>query len=124
MTLDALVRVLAHSLSASKIPFMITGSVAAAFHGAGRATMDVDAVIDPTAAQLADLLHRLESAGLYVSHEAAREALSDRAMFNVIDSTTGWKADLIVRRRCNRPSVHRAVDRTAVRSRRVAVGTW
>ncbi len=98
MTLDALLRVLAHSLSASKIPFMITGSVAAAFHGAGRATMDVDAVIDPTPAQLADLLHRLESAGLYVSHEAAREALSDRAMFNVIDSATGWKADLIVRR--------------------------
>ncbi len=98
MTLDALLRVLAQSLSASGTPYMITGSVAAAYHGAARATMDVDAVIDPTPAQLAVLVQRLEEAGLYVSAEAAREALSDRTMFNVIDPETGWKADLIVRR--------------------------
>lgn len=98
VTLDAFLRFLAQSLRASETPFMLTGSVAAAYHGAGRATMDVDAVIDPTPEQLADLLQRVQRAGLYVSPEAAREALSDRTMFNVIDPATGWKADLIVRR--------------------------
>jgi len=77
---------------------MLTGSVAAAYHGAARATMDVDAVIDPTSEQLADLVQRLLLAGLYVSPEAAREALAERAMFNAIDPATGWKADLIIRR--------------------------
>lgn len=80
---------------------MLTGSVAAAYHGAARATMDVDAVIDPTPEQLADLVRRLLLAGLYVSLEAAREALAERTMFNAIDPETGWKADFIVRR--NRP---------------------
>ncbi len=101
MTLDALLRVLATSLGGSGIPFMITGSVAAAYHGAARATMDVDAVIDPTPPQLTTLLQRVQDAGLYVSLEAARAALADRTMFNIIDPETGWKADLIVRK--NRP---------------------
>lgn len=98
MTLDALLRILAQALNASGTPFMITGSVGAAFHGAARATMDVDAVIDPTRRQLSDLLSRLEDTGLCVSYEAAREALANRTMFNVIDPETGWKADLIVRK--------------------------
>lgn len=98
MTLDALLRVLAQAFSASGTPYLITSSVAAAYHGAARATMDVDAVIDPTPAQLATLARRLEAAGLDVSADAAREALADRTMFNVIDPETGWKADLIMRR--------------------------
>lgn len=80
----------------SGTPFMITGFVAAAHHGAARATMDVDAVIDPMPGQLADLVQQLEAAGLYVSESAAHEALADRTMFNAIDLWTDWKADLIV----------------------------
>jgi len=89
VTLDALLRFLATSLSGSGVPFMITGSVAAAYHGAARATMDVDAVIDPTPQQLTVLLQRVGNAGLYVSDEAARMALADRTMFNIIDPETG-----------------------------------
>lgn len=85
MTLEALLRVLTQALSASGTPYMITGSVAAAYHGAARATMDVDAVIDPTAAQLTELVRQLMKSGLYVSEDSAREALASRTMFNVID---------------------------------------
>lgn len=60
--------------------------------------MDMDAVIDPTPAQLVDLVARLDAAGLYVSDAAAHEALAHRTMFNAIDPATGWKADLIVRK--------------------------
>ena len=33
-----------------------------------------------------------------MSDEAAREALAQRSMFNVVDTQSGWKADLIVRK--------------------------
>ena len=78
---------------------MLTGSVAAAFRGVSRATMDVDLVIDPSAAALDELVRRVEALGLYVSEQAAREALAREGMFNVVDPETGWKADLIVRKR-------------------------
>ncbi len=77
---------------------MLTGSVAAAYHGAGRATMDIDVVIDPNARQLASFVAAIDKSGRYVSSDAAREALADRTMFNVVDADSGWKADLIVRK--------------------------
>ncbi len=99
MSLERLLRTLADTLDAAGIPSMLTGSVAAAFRGVSRATMDVDFVIDPTAPALDELLRRLEALGLYVSHETAHEALTSEGMFNVVDPETGWKADLIVRKR-------------------------
>lgn len=98
MSGEDLLRSVVAALDRSGIPFMVTGSVAAAWHGAGRATMDIDLVIDPAADQLAALVAALAEPGLYVSADAAREALERRSMFNVVDPTTGWKADLIVRK--------------------------
>ena len=46
MTLEALLRTTCDALRDIHIPFMLTGSVATAFHGASRATMDIDFVID------------------------------------------------------------------------------
>jgi hypothetical protein len=94
----ALLRAIVAALDATNIPFMLTGSLAAAYHGAGRATMDIDVVIDPTALALHSLVRVLEGPGIYVSREAADEALAHRSMFNVVDTTSGWKADLIVRK--------------------------
>lgn len=100
MSLERLLRALAEALREADVPFMLTGSVAAAFHGASRATLDVDLVIaPPTASALDEFVQRIEALGLYVSGEAAREALGYAGMFNVIDPETGWKADLIVRKR-------------------------
>ncbi|WP_411282123.1 hypothetical protein [Gemmatimonas sp.] len=89
---------MSRALNYAGIPFMLTGSVAAGYRGASRATMNVDAVIDPTAPQLRDFLQCVLDAGLYVSEEAASDALAFRGMFNVVDPNTGWKADLIVRK--------------------------
>lgn len=98
MTAAGFLGVLAAWLRDSGIPFMLTGSVASAYHGAGRATMDVDVVIDPQAIQLDDLLERVIESNAYVSPEAAREALLQHTMFNIVDPSSGWKADLIVRK--------------------------
>ena len=41
----------------------------------------------------------LRTLGPHVSADAAREAYAHRGMFNVVDPETGWKADVIVRKR-------------------------
>lgn len=98
MSAEALLRAVVAALREAGIPFMLTGSVAGAYHGAGRATMDLDFVIDPSAAQLEAFVALMSSTGTYVSPEAAREALADRTSFNVVDVESGWKVDLIVRK--------------------------
>jgi len=98
MSAADLLRLVAARLDALGIPFMLTGSVAAAFHGAGRATLDVDLVIDASRDQLSALVSSLSAPDLYVSVDAAMEALDRESLFNVIDTTTGWKADLIIRK--------------------------
>lgn len=98
MTGADLLCLVAAALEAAGIPFMLTGSLASAYHGAGRSTMDLDLVVDPTAHQLTSLIAALTRPGLYVPAEAARAALDQRGMFNVIDTATGWKADLIIRK--------------------------
>ena len=98
MTGESLLRLVTNALRDSGIPYMLTGSLASAFHGAARATMDIDLVIDPGPEQLETFLARVTALGVYVSPEAAREALMSRTMFNVVDGDSGWKADLIVRK--------------------------
>jgi hypothetical protein len=98
VTLAPFVRTIVDALGAAGIPAMLTGSLAAAYHGAQRSTMDVDLVIDPSPAALDCFTAALENAGFYVSADTARAALVTRGMFNVIDPSSGWKADLIVRK--------------------------
>ena len=77
---------------------MLTGSLAGSYHGAPRATQDVDLVVDASTEALISLADALRKAGLYLSDEAIREATSSRGMFNAIDPNTGWKVDFIVRK--------------------------
>lgn len=92
------------ALRSNGIPHMLTGSTAAGWYGAPRTTLDIDLVIDPTQEQLEQLLTSLQRPGMYVPDEAAHEALAQQGMFNVIDSQTGFKADLILRK--SRPFSH------------------
>lgn len=76
---------------------MVSGSLGSVLHGEPRATRDVDVVIDPGEESLAALLNALGE-DWYVSRDAAATALRERGMFNVVESATGWKADLVVRK--------------------------
>jgi hypothetical protein len=89
---------LAALLEAAGIPYMIAGSFASTFHGVARATQDLDLVVDPTGTALDTFLASLDPDVYYVDPDTARDALRRRAQFNVIDMTTGWKADLIIRK--------------------------
>lgn len=84
------------ALDRAGVAHMISGSVASARHGEARATQDIDIVIDPTPAQMEHLLALLSETDLYVGD--GRSALSQRSQFNVIDTSSGWKVDLIIRK--------------------------
>lgn len=96
MVMFDVLAVVVDALDRAGVPHMVSGSVASARHGEARATQDIDLVIDPTAAQM-DVLHDgLMATGWYVGD--ARSALRARSQFNVIDTISGWKVDLIVRK--------------------------
>ncbi len=95
---DALLRAIVTMFQAIGIPHMVVGSFASTFHGEPRTTRDLDLVVDPTATQLDELLGMLDPEQYYVDPDVARDALRRRAMFNVIEMTTAWKLDLIIRK--------------------------
>jgi hypothetical protein len=108
---DLFTRVLA-ALEAAGIPVMLTGSFASSYHGAPRATQDVDLVIAPTGEQLHRLVAALPHDEFYVDEGAALEALRLEGQFNLIDKRTGWKVDLIIRK--SRPFSREEFDRRRV----------
>lgn len=104
MSVPSVLASVVRALDAAQIPHMLTGSMAAAWHGAGRATLDIDLVIEARAHQVGVFIAALPRPALYVSDEAARDAIANESMFNVVDTATGWKVDLIIRK--SRPFSH------------------
>lgn len=98
MTLPTFLERITRLLHEASVPYMLTGSLAAAFYGSPRSTQDVDLVVEASSDGLARLAERIDRAGFYVSREAAREAWEQEGQFNAIDPETGWKADFIVRK--------------------------
>jgi len=93
---DALQLVLSN-LENHQIHYMVTGSFASNMHGVPRTTYDADIVVDVSRYSLERFLQSLGD-DFYVSHEAAKEALKSRRMFNVIHLETGFKLDLIIKK--------------------------
>jgi len=96
--LNEFLALIVEALDEAAVPFMLTGSLAASYHGAPRATQDIDLVVDAEVEALIRLSATLQAAGLYVSDDAVREAAELRGKFNAVDPTSGWKADFIVRK--------------------------
>jgi len=85
-------------LELSEIPYMITGSIAAAYYGLGRATYALDIVTEATAGKLKNLIELLPKEQYYAVLQDALDAQRHRCMFNVLDTTSGWKIDLILKK--------------------------
>ncbi len=82
-------------LEQSDIQYMITGSIAAAYYGLGRATYDV---ISATADKLKKLVELLPKERYYVVLQDVLGAYQHCSMFNVIDTASGWKIDFILKK--------------------------
>jgi hypothetical protein len=100
------------ALDQAGIPYMLTGSFASSYHGAPRATQDIDLVISATPEQLRTLVGLLPKQEYYLDAGAALEAQRQQGQFNVIDLATGWKVDLIIRKL--RPFSQEEFDRRTV----------
>jgi hypothetical protein len=81
------------------IAYMLVGSVAALAHGRSRTTNDVDMVVEVDERKLRAFVASLPSERFYASEQAALDALRRQALFNVIDIETGWKIDVVPRKR-------------------------
>ena len=70
--------------------------MASTFHGEPRMTRDIYIVIDPTVESIERFAAALDRSRYYVDDLTA--AVRQRGMANVIDTESGWKVDLIVRK--------------------------
>jgi uncharacterized nucleotidyltransferase DUF6036 len=86
------------ALDRAGVAYMLTGSFASAYYGAPRSTQDIDLVIEATPAQLRAFIQSLPQTGYYADLDASLEALRRESMFNIIDLTTGWKIDMMIRK--------------------------
>ncbi|MES1164372.1 MAG: hypothetical protein ABUR63_01335 [Verrucomicrobiota bacterium] len=109
MTAEDIFRRVVGALDSAGIPYMLTGSFASSFHGAPRATQDIDIVIASTAAQIRALVKSLPPDEYYVDLDTALDAQRREGQFNIIDFGSGWKVDLIVRK--SRPFSREEFDR-------------
>ncbi len=95
--LDVLRRVVV-ALDRAGIVYMLTGSFASAYHGAARATQDIDVVISATPDQLRSLADSLPASEYHFDLKAALEARLREGVVSVIELASGWKIDLIARK--------------------------
>jgi predicted nucleotidyltransferase len=98
VSLAAFIQTVAAILEKADVPYMLTGSLAAAYYATPRATQDVDLVIDASEEGIERLVDGLHDSGFYVDRAAALNAWRTRSQFNAIDPDSGWKVDLIVRK--------------------------
>jgi len=91
------VKQIASRLDSTRIPYMLTGSMAMAIYAVPRMTRDIDVVIEcqpDDAARIATLFE----ADCYVDVESIREAATRQSTFNIIHNEWIIKADFIVRK--------------------------
>lgn len=98
MSITSFLQRVAHILEGAGVPYMLTGSLAAAYYATPRATQDIDVVIDTQEVGIERLVQGFLDTGLYVDREAALDAWRTHGQFNAIDPESGWKVDLIVRK--------------------------
>jgi len=77
------------------IAYMVVGGYAATFYGEPRMTLDVDIVIDMSAAHVQPFVEAFPESNYYLSEEAILDSLTRRYPFNVIESRTAAKVDLV-----------------------------
>ncbi len=89
-------KLIARRLAAAKIPYMITGSIAAGLYGQPRMTRDIDIVASLAPAMVTRLLQQLEPEFIHDS-DVIRAAIAERRIFSVMHRNAMQKVDFIVR---------------------------
>jgi hypothetical protein len=90
------------------IPYALGGSFASSIHGNPRLTRDADISVDPFPGQESRLLAGF-GPDYYLSAAAINQAVRERGSFNIINTMTGFKVDVFVRK--ERPFERSIMDR-------------
>ncbi len=78
-----------------RMPYMVVGGFAAITYGELRFTADVGIVVDMSLNHVDAFVAAFPTPDYYVSREAILDSLQRRSPFNVIQPSTGAKADLV-----------------------------
>lgn len=81
------------ALDAVGVGYVLTGSLVSSLQGEPRATHDVDLVIEVDLRAVDRLAEAFGAPRYYLDAAAARTALVQRGMFNLLDTNTGDKVD-------------------------------
>jgi hypothetical protein len=84
-----------HQLEGLQISYMVAGGFAAVFYGEPRLTIDIDIVAELNRSHIEPLLAAFPPPDYYLSEEAMRDAIRRRFPFNIIQTATAAKVDLI-----------------------------
>lgn len=74
---------------------MLSGSVAMSIYVLPRATRDFDFVVNLHDKDVALMIEHFRE-GYYCDEDAVKDAIARRSMFNIIDYSSGYKADFVV----------------------------
>jgi hypothetical protein len=105
-----------NTLERLHVPYMVVGAFAAILYGLNRTTFDIDIVVDLGEDDLAGLAGAFPSPRYYANPEQMRDAIRLGMQFNIIDTTSGEKADLVPMGRTGRDRIafgrrrQRAID--------------
>ena len=93
MSQQALLTYIVRALGGAGVPYMLTGSLASSLQGEPRTTHDIDLVVDIAVSDVARVMQALSAPQVYLDEHAVDDAARRRTMFNLIDSSSGDKAD-------------------------------
>lgn len=84
-------------LEDSKIPYMLTGSLAANFYAVPRMTRDIDIVVEILEINASKFFQIFQS-DFYIDKTSISDAIKREGMFNIIHNDTIFKVDFVVRK--------------------------
>ena len=99
MNQHELLRFTVNVLESIQVKYFVVGSFASAVYGEPRSTHDIDIVVELNPKSVEAICDAFPSPEFYCSREAARAALVNRRMFNVIHPDSGNKIDFMIARK-------------------------
>ena len=86
-------------LDEARIPYMLTGSLAANFYAVPRMTRDIDIVIEILECDVSSFCGMFPEADFYIDRKAIEEAIKHQTMFNIIHNPSVFKIDFVIRKK-------------------------
>lgn len=93
----AVLKEVTRRLNRAKIPYMVTGSIAANFYTVPRMTRDIDIVVELSERDIGQFIPLFEK-DYYLEPNTVRGAVKNKAMFNLIQNEHVIKVDFVVRK--------------------------